>query len=124
AERLAAAQVEQAPAVVQGRGASMLVVEYSGDLTEGVLMIQLDGEKIAQENLYEDRGVFRRRAPRAVNLAREIQAGRHEVVVYAMVSGMRITERKAFAQEFRAGASYRIRVRFNRPAKKFDIEMV
>ncbi|HEY0593843.1 MAG TPA: protein kinase, partial [Thermoanaerobaculia bacterium] len=47
AERLAAAQVEQAPAVVQGRGASMLVVEYSGDLTEGVLMIQLDGEKIA-----------------------------------------------------------------------------
>jgi serine/threonine-protein kinase len=124
AEKLAAAQVEQAPAVVQGRGASTLVVDYAGDLTEGVLMIQLDGEKIAQENLYEDRGVFRRRSPRAVNLAREIQAGRHEVVVYAMVSGMRITERKAFDQEFRAGGSYRIRVRFNRPAKRFDIEMV
>jgi hypothetical protein len=87
-------------------------------------MVQIDGEKIAHENLFEDRGVFRRRAPRAVNLAREIRTGRHEVVVYAVVSGMRITERQVFSEDFRAGRTYRVRVRFDRGAKKFNIEMV
>ncbi len=124
ADRLAAAAVEKAPAPLGAAGAATLVVEYAGDLTDGVLMVQLDGEKIAHELLYEDRGVFRRRSPRAVNLAREIRAGKHEVIIFAVVAGMRITERKVFDQAFRAAGTYRIRVRFDRPSKKFDIQMV
>ena len=124
ADRLAAAQVAKAPAPRGAQGTATLVVEYAGDLTDGVLMVQLDGEKIAHEVLYEDRGVFRRRGPRAVNLAREIGSGKHEIVVFAVVAGMRITERKVFDQEFRSGGTYRIRVVFDRPAKRFHIEMV
>jgi predicted Ser/Thr protein kinase len=124
ADRLAAAQVAAAPAPRGPEGAATLVVEYAGDLTDGVLMVQLDGEKIAHEALYEDRGVFRRRGPREVNLAREIQSGKHEIVVFAVVAGMRITERKVFDQEFQSGGTYRIRVRFDRNARRFDIQMV
>lgn len=123
ADRLAATRVAPAPARA-GAGAATLVVEYAGDLTDGVLMVQLDGEKIAHETLYEERGVFRRRAPRAVNLAREIRSGKHELVIFAVVAGMKITERKSFDQEFRSGGTYRVRVRFDRSAKKFQIEMI
>ena len=124
ADRLAATKVATAPVPVGAQNAATLVVEYAGDLTDGVLMVQLDGEKIAHEVLYQDGGVFRRRSPRQVNLAREIRAGKHEVVVFAVVSGMRITERKVFNQDFRSGGTYRIRVRFDRAAKRFDVEMV
>jgi tetratricopeptide (TPR) repeat protein len=123
ADQLAATKVAQAPAPVGAERGATLVVEYAGDLTDGVLMVQLDGEKIAHELLYEDRGVFRRRGPREVNLAREIRPGKHEVIVFAVVSGMKITERKVFDQDFRVGATYRIRVRFDRAARRFDIQM-
>ncbi|MGH9458850.1 MAG: protein kinase domain-containing protein [Thermoanaerobaculia bacterium] len=120
-ERLAAAEVRAAANA--GQGAATLVVDYRGNLTDGLVMVTVDGEKIVHEELFDAGGIFRRRTPRPVNVTRDIPSGRHEVVVFAIVNGMRITERKVFQERFRSGSTHRIEIRFNQAARKFEITM-
>jgi serine/threonine protein kinase len=126
AEKMASQQLS-APAVpAASSGASSLSINYESSLDEGYVMIQVDGEKVLHENAYEEtrRGVFRRRSPKPIRQSLDISAGRHEIVVWVIVPGMRITERKVFETEVEPGAQKRISIVWNGSSRTFDIQLI
>ncbi|MFN2442448.1 MAG: protein kinase [Thermoanaerobaculia bacterium] len=121
AEKMASQKVA---AAASGRAAS-LSIEYASSLDEGYIMIQVDGEKVLHENAYEEtrRGLFRRRAPKPIRQSVDISAGRHEIVVWVIIPGMRITERKVFEANVQPGARKRISIVWNESSRTFDIRL-
>ena len=125
AQKMAAKKTEPVPVSTGSGDPASLAVTFQSSLTDGYIMIQADGQKILQENIFEDsrRGILRRRVPRSVNTTQTIPAGRHEVIVWVVVPSMRVTERKVFNQNFRAGSEYRLSIRWNESAKQFTVDL-
>jgi len=127
AEKMASQQLKANAAAAQNPGAaSTLAVDYQSSLDEGYVMIQIDGEKVLHENAYEEtrRGLFRRRSPKPIRQSLDISAGRHEIVVWVIIPGMRISERKVFETEVEPGAQKRISIVWNGSSKTFDIQLI
>ncbi|MFN2238164.1 MAG: protein kinase [Thermoanaerobaculia bacterium] len=123
AEKMASQQLK---AAASSGVAGSLAIEYQSSLDEGYVMIQVDGEKVLHENAYEEtrRGLFRRRSPKPIRQSFDISAGRHEIVVWVIIPGMRITERKVFDAEVAPGAQKRISIVWNGSSKTFDIQLI
>jgi tetratricopeptide (TPR) repeat protein len=127
AEKMAAQQLSDTTAAAASSGvASSLAIDYQSSLDEGYVMIQVDGEKVLHENAYEEtrRGLFRRRSPKPIRQSLDISAGRHEIVVWVIIPGLRITERKVFETDVEPGAQKRISIVWNGSSKTFDIQLI
>lgn len=123
AQTMASKAVAETPGDRLGGDAASLQIEFAGGLDKGYVMVQIDGEKIFHELLYEERGVFRRRSPRAINARSEVPPGSHEVVVWAVIPELRITERQVFQKQFSSGGAHRVVINFDARAKKFTINL-
>ncbi|HUP63773.1 MAG TPA: protein kinase [Thermoanaerobaculia bacterium] len=125
AQKMAAKKTEPVTVRTASGEPASLSVTFQSALTDGYIMIQADGQKILQENIFEDsrRGILRRRIPRSVNTTQTIPAGQHEVIVWVVVPSIRVTERKVFNQNFRAGNEYRISIRWNESARQFIVDL-
>ncbi|HVR42737.1 MAG TPA: protein kinase [Thermoanaerobaculia bacterium] len=106
-----------------GSNAASVRIEFQGSLDKGYIMVQANSEKVLHEYLYSERGVFRRRAPRQVEATAELRPGPTEVIVWAVIPEMRITERKSFSVNLRPGSTHRILIRFDEAARRFQITM-
>jgi predicted Ser/Thr protein kinase len=103
------AQQVQVPAAV---GIAHLLTIVDSRVSDGYVMVKVDGETKVHENLWQEgrRGIVRRKVPRNLNVTSEVAAKPSEVTVWVIVPSLGINEQRDLRGDFSGGGDQRLTI--------------
>ena len=121
---VAAGGQQPAPAAAPSVPAQLTTV-FASPFADGYIMVRAGAELVTHENLWEEKGraLFRRRAPRTVNVTKQVSASNTDIHVWVVVPSQKIQEHNVIRHSFAPGSSQRLQVTFNASSKTFDYQL-
>lgn len=107
---------------VDASSPAQLTTAFTSPFTDGYIMVKVGSDTVAHENLWEEKGrlMFKRRAPRVVNVTREFPPKNADLQVWIVVPSLNIQEHHVIQQNFKPASSHRLQVSYDAATRKFD----
>ncbi|MBW3564604.1 MAG: protein kinase [Acidobacteria bacterium] len=106
-------------------GQATLLTLFNSPVSDGYLVVSVDGETIVHENLYtESWGFLKRRSPREVAAYAQVDRRIREIEVWIVVESMGIQERRSIEPPtLAAGEVHRLIISFDPGTRRMDVEL-
>ena len=101
---------------------SKLTTIVNSPIADGYVQVKVGGQVIVHENLFEERrGLFRRNAPRLVNVTREVAPADTEIDIWLVVPTQKINDHRVIHQNLRPGGEHKLLVNYDPKTKRVDV---
>ncbi len=99
-----------------------LTTIVNSPVADGYVQVKVGGTVIVHENLFEERrGLFRRNAPRLVNVTREVTPADTEIDIWLVVPSQKVNEHRVVRQNLRPGGEHKLLVTYDAKTKQVDV---
>lgn len=99
-----------------------LLTLFKSPVADGYFVVNVDGETIIHENLFEERwGFLKRRSARQISVYRQVPQDLGEVEVWVVVPSLNIQERKSITPPVEAGKLNRLTVELDPSSKQLEL---
>jgi tetratricopeptide (TPR) repeat protein len=99
-----------------------LTTIVNSPIADGYVQVKVGGTVIVHENLFEERrGLFRRNAPRLVNVTREVTPADTEIDIWLVVPSQKINDHRVVRQNLRPGGEHKLYVRYDPKTRQVDV---
>ncbi len=110
------------PAPVSSAPSSITTV-INSSVADGYIIVRAGSDEVARENLYVERRFFHTRAPRPVNVTREIPAKNADLDFWVVIPSLSVSEHRTLrAQRFEPGVNRKLVVTFDPATKRVDYQ--
>ena len=104
--------------------AASLITTMNSTVGDGYIMIKIDGQVAVHENLWmEGKGIFRRKVPRSINVARQIRAKTVELEIWVVIPSLQFSQNRVIRENFEPGSVKRLTVIFDKSGKRIDVRI-
>lgn len=102
-----------------------LITSMNSTVSDGYIMIKIDGQVAVHENLWEEgKGIFRRKVPRSISVARQIRARTVELEIWVVIPSMQFSQSRVIRENFAPGVVKRLNVIFDKSGKRLDVRVI
>ena len=99
-----------------------LLTMFDSPVSDGYFVVNVDGETVLHEKLYEERwGFLKRRSPKQVNVYRQIPADVKEIEVWVVVPSLNFQEKKSITPQLEPGALHRLVVSLDPSTRQIEL---
>jgi serine/threonine protein kinase len=101
-----------------------LLTIFNSPVTDGYMVVTVDGEAVIHEDLFEVKwGFLGRRSPRQISAYRSVSAGPSEIDVWMVVPSLNMQERRTLTPVLEPGKLHRLTVTLNPSRKTLDLQL-
>lgn len=102
-----------------------LITSMNSTVADGYIMIKIDGQVAVHENLWEEgKGIFRRKVPRSISVARQIRARTVELEIWVVIPSLQFLQSRVIRENFEPGLVKRLNVVFDKSGKRLDVRVL
>ncbi len=99
-----------------------LLTMFDSPVADGYFVVNVDGETVVHEKLYEERwGFLKRRTPKQINVYRQIPSDVKEIEVWVVVPSLNLQEKKSMNPSLESGKLHRLVVTLDPDTKQIDL---
>jgi len=101
-----------------------LMTTMSSPVSDGYIMVKIDGQVAVHENLWEEsKGIFRRKVPRSISIARQIRARTVELEIWVVIPSLQFSQSRVIRESFAPGSVKRLTIIFDKSGKRLDVRV-
>lgn len=101
-----------------------LITVMNSTVSDGYIMVKIDGQVAVHENLWEEsKGIFRRKVPRNISIARQIRAKTVELEVWVVIPSLQFSQNRVIRERFEPGKLKRLTITFDKSGKRLDVRV-
>ncbi|MDX1583366.1 MAG: protein kinase [Thermoanaerobaculia bacterium] len=112
---------QRSPAAETNEPITLLTL-FDSPVSDGYFVVNVDGETVVHENLYEERwGFLKRRSPKQVSVYRQVAPDIDEIEVWVVVPSLNLQRRQSVKPSVEPGTLHRLVVTLDPDTKQIDL---